>query len=259
MKVKFIQRLMYGKFPYSVQIKPDALKFKNIRWANRGNTLRAVDAFMYNLDDKELSSNRAYFGSYRDHMTSQADAHQAFQVWDKFVIWFNTYVKAHPDCVGRKRHEGNGITFFSKDEKFCNDLVNSFPELCVVYQKVSDPALLPVMEKAAQEKTWLLQREYVDHFPYNEYRYRLYISYEGRDGVANMVELFKSYRDADLVKLNGGFDPLLAGTGRLRYPAHILIKNEDTLELIKLALGPNAISQIVEYVLVDDVLQTSSP
>lgn len=255
MKTKFITRLLYSKYPYSIQIKHAALKYKNIRWRNRGIKLTPVEAFMYNLTPKELDSNKSYFG---DWQPTPDNHHLVFKSWDKFVGWYSGFLTANPDVIGRQRHEGNTITFFTEDKHFCEELIKKFPEVCQTYQKISDEALLPIMEQAAQESTWLLKKEFVDHYPHNQYKYRIYLSWEGKDAVANMIEMFKSYKEAGLIKLNSGFNPLLAGAGRLRWPAHVLVKTEDTLELIKLALGPSPINSIIEYVLISDV-DYSSP
>ena len=256
MKTKFITKLLYSKFPYSIQIKHPALRYKNIRWRNRSIKLKPVEAFMYKLTPSELETNRSYFGDWYRSATP-TDHYSVFKEWDKFVNWYTAFLTANPDVVGRQRHEGNCITFFTEDNTFCEELIKNFPDICQTYQKISDPALLPIMEQAAQENTWLLKKEFVDHYPYNQYKYRIHLSWEGKEAIANMIELFKSYTEADLIKLNGGFNPLLAGVGRLRFPAHILVKTEDTLELIKLALGPSPINSIVEYVLISDVDHSS--
>ena len=256
LKVKYLSRLIYGKYPYAIQISHDALRLKNLRWRNRGSELHKVDAFMYKLDLNEVTTNKSYFGEYQWGRPFKWDSIDHFRntlaSWDQLVDWVDTYKAANPGVVGRMRHEGNTISFFSKDDAFCQGILDNFPDICKTYQRIPDEGLLPVMEKAAQEKTWLLQREYVDHYPYGEYKYRVYLSWEGKDSAVNLVELFRNYEEADLVRLSSNFRPLLAGTGRLRFPAHILIKSDDVLELVKLALGPTAVQQIVEYVLLDD-------
>jgi hypothetical protein len=257
MKTKFITKLLYGQYPYAIQIKHPALKYKNIRWRNRSIKLKPVEAFMYKLTSKELETNRSYFGDYGKWSMVASDHYAVFKSWDTFVTWYTAFLVTNPDVIGRQRHEGNTITFFTEDKKFCEELIKNFPDACQTYQKISDPALLPILEQAAQESTWLLKKEFVDHYPHNQYKYRVYLSWDGKDAIANMIEMFKSYKEADLIKLNSGFNPLLAGTGRLRFPAHILIKTEDTLELIKLALGPSPINSIIEYVLISDVDHSS--
>lgn len=255
-KVKIISRLMYGKYSYAIQISHDALRLKNIRWKNRGNELHKVEPFMYKLSFQDLVSNKSYFGDHRGgwgfQWANEDHVYKTLTSWDKFVEWVNAFKTSNPDCIGRLRHEGYTISFFCTDDSFCQGLLNKFPDICKSYQRIPDNNLLPVLEKAMQDRTWLLQKEYVDHYPYNQYQFRIYLSWEARETAPNLLELFKNYEEADLIKLSGGFSPLLAGTGRLKYPAHILVKTEDILELVKLALGPTAVRQIVEYVLLSN-------
>jgi len=260
-KTKTITKLIYGKFPYAMQLSHPALRFKNIRWRNRGSTLRKVESYMYRMTFKELSNNRnivAGWGRATEFVQDEKQAHDVFKSWDRVVDWVNDYVKnINPDAIGRTRNEGWTITFYTTDKNFFDQFVTTWGEYCATTQALLDPALIPVLEQAYAEKTWLLKKEYVDHYPYNEYRYRIHLTWESKDLVANMVELFRSYVEADLIKLNGGFKPLMSGTGRIRWPANILVKSEDTLELIKLALGPSSISQVIEYQLVGDAVYSS--
>ncbi len=261
MKLKSITKLIYGKFPYAIQLAHPALRFKNVRWRNRGSTLHKVEPYMYKMTLRELTQNRnivAGWGRVTEIVTTEQEAHDIFSSWDQIVQWVEDYAaNVNPDVIGRTRNEGWTITFYTHDKDFLDQFLAKWGDWCGVCQILADPALIPVLEKAYQEKTWLLKKEYVDHYPYNEYRYRVHLSWEAKETAASLVEMFRSYAEADLIRLNGGFKPLLSGTGRLRWPANILVKSEDTLELIKLALGPSSISQVVEYHLVDDAVHSS--
>lgn len=214
---------------------------------------------MYNISKNDLISNRSYFGrdiqfpsnieldQYKEHFVS----------WDNFVDWYSQFLKDHPSAIGRTRRESNNIAFYCKEKTFAEELMEKFPEYVTLLQKPSSELILPAMIDAAKGKTWYSTKEYVDHLPYNQYKYRVHLSWEARTSAEGLIELFKGYTDADLIKLSGGFLGLLAGTGRLKFPAHILIKTEDALEMIKLALGPSLIHQIIEYILVDDVIHSS--
>lgn len=260
-KTKTITKLIYGKFPYAVQLSHPALRFKNIRWRNRGTTLRKVEPYMYAMSFKELSSNRnivAGWGRVNEIVNDEQEAHAVFDSWNNIVDWINGYVKnTNAEAIGRTRNEGWTITFYTTDKNFFDQFVGTWGEYCKNCQALSDPSLIPVLEQAYSEKTWLLKKEYVDHYPYNEYQYRIHLTWESKDSLSNMVELFRSYVEANLIKLSGGFTPLMNGTGRMRWPANILIKSEDTLELIKLAIGPSSISQVIEYHLVSDAVHSS--
>ena len=258
MKVKLITKLIYGKYPYGITIDHPALKYRNIRYANRSTKLKKVPPYMHSISKNDLVSNRSYFGRDVNIVTLELDQHKAhFASWDNFVDWYSQFLKDHPDAIGRTRREAGNIAFYCKEKTFAEELMEKFPEYVTLLQRPSSELILPAMMEAAKEKTWYSTKEYVDHLPYNQYKYRVYLAWEARTTAEGLIELFKGYTDADLIKLSSGFVGLLAGTGRLRFPAHILIKTEDALEMIKLALGPSLIHQIVEYILVDDVIHSS--
>jgi len=259
MKVKLITRLIYGEYPYGITIDHPALRYKNIRYANRSTKLKKVPPYMHNISKNDLNANKSYFGRHSrpDNDIIIDDYKSHFASWDVFVDWYSQFMINHPNASGRTRREAGNIAFYCKEKTFSQELIEKFPEYVTVFQKPSSELILPAMIDAAKEKTWYSTKEYVDHLPYNQYKYRVYLAWEARTAAEGLIELFKGYTDADLIKLSSGFVGLLAGAGRLKFPAHILIKTEDALEMIKLALGPSLIHQIVEYILVDDVIHSS--